>query len=110
MFNLTRQEQQVIIFFLAVSLLGTAIDFCRKKFSSPAPIANFIQNIGKIDLNRADKELLTTLAGIGEKLAVRIIEYRCQEGSFQSVDQLKEIKGISENKFEKIKNQFFVSG
>lgn len=109
MFNLTRQERQVILFFLAIALLGLGIDFTRKKFTHLKYIADFSQDIGKIELNRADKELLTSVSGIGEKLVQRIIEYRNQQGVFQSIEELKNIKGINEAKYGKIKDSFLIN-
>ena len=41
------------------------------------------------------------LDGIGETLASRIIEYREQHGGFDSVEELMEVKGIGEKRFER---------
>jgi competence protein ComEA len=59
-----------------------------------------------IPLNRATDEDLSRLPGVGSTLAVRIIEYREAHGGFSSLEQLKEIKGIKEKTFEKIKGHF----
>ena len=56
-----------------------------------------------ININTATLEDLCTLKGIGEKMALRILEYRKSNGHFKSVDDLKNIKGIGEKKFETIK-------
>jgi len=50
-----------------------------------------------IDINSADKEILMTAKGIGEKRAAAIITYRDENGPFNSIDQLSDIKGISQN-------------
>lgn len=55
-----------------------------------------------IDLNAASITTLTRIPSIGETFATRIIEYRNSLGGFASLDQLREIKGISMNKFSKI--------
>lgn len=55
-----------------------------------------------IDLNAVSSETLTQIPGIGETFAERIIEYRNALGGFVSLDQLREIKGISMNKYSKI--------
>ena len=49
-----------------------------------------------VDINTADAEALTTLDGIGEALAQRIIDYRTEHGGFETVEELCEVKGISE--------------
>lgn len=57
-----------------------------------------------ISLNSASKEELMTLSGIGESKALLIIEYRDTNGGFKNIDELKNIKGIGDSIFEKIKN------
>ena len=52
------------------------------------------------DLNLADSALLVTLPGIGAKLAPRIVRYRTLLGYFISVDQLKNVHGLSEANFQ----------
>jgi competence protein ComEA len=59
-----------------------------------------------IPLNRATAEDLGGLPGVGPTLAGRIIEYREARGGFSSLDELKEVKGIKEKTFEKIKGHF----
>jgi len=49
-----------------------------------------------IDINRADREALLALPGIGPVLAERIIAYREAHGPFKSVDELTAISGIGE--------------
>jgi competence protein ComEA len=56
-----------------------------------------------LPLNRATAEDLDRIPGIGPGLARRIIEFRQALGSFSSLDQLKEVNGIKEKTYEKIK-------
>lgn len=63
---------------------------------------------GKVNINTASKEELTTLDGIGEKYAERIIETREKRGGFTSVEQITEVKGIGQKRFEKIKDEITV--
>ena len=103
MFNLTQEERKVILFLAAVALLGLGADFLAKKFGRVKSVACFGQNLGKVNLNAADKKMLMGISGIGEKLAQRIIEYREARVSFSSLEQLKEVKGITDSKYAKIK-------
>ncbi|RJQ86431.1 ComEA family DNA-binding protein [Amycolatopsis panacis] len=63
---------------------------------------------GKIDLNSATPEQLDTLPGVGEVTARRIIDWRTQHSGFTSVEQLREVDGIGESKFEKLRAQVVV--
>ena len=47
-----------------------------------------------ININTADKEALMSIKGIGEKRADAIIAYRDQNGSFKSIEQLADVKGV----------------
>lgn len=60
---------------------------------------------GKVNLNTASKEDLMTLTGIGEVKAESIIKYREDKGSFHSIEDIKEIEGIKDGVFNKIKDQ-----
>ena len=58
---------------------------------------------GKISINSADVNSLMTLTGIGEGKALNIIKYREENGPFQSVEDLKNVDGIGDSLFDKIK-------
>ncbi|MHA2611622.1 MAG: helix-hairpin-helix domain-containing protein [bacterium JZ-2024 1] len=58
----------------------------------------------KINLNTATLEELMELPGIGEKTARAILDYRQKVGKFRSIEELKNVKGIGDKKFEKIKD------
>lgn len=56
-----------------------------------------------ININTATKTDLETLPGIGESTALKIIEYRKKKGKFKLIEDIKQVNGIGENKFNKIK-------
>ncbi len=58
---------------------------------------------GAIDINHADKKELSTLKGVGDLKAVKIIEYRKAHGCFKDVTGLTQVKGIGEGIL--VKNQ-----
>ena len=58
----------------------------------------------KVNINTASKEELDTLPGIGESTANKIISYREEKGNFKSIEEIKEVSGIGDSKYEQIKN------
>ena len=65
-------------------------------------------NQEKVNINTADEKALDTLPGIGPAMAKRIIEYRETEGAFQSIEDIKKIRGIGEAKFAKMKDKICI--
>jgi len=63
-----------------------------------------------IDMNTASLEEIMTLPGIGEVLAQRIIDYRTSHGAFSSPEELMNVSGISEKRYENIKDYINVGG
>lgn len=61
-----------------------------------------------INLNLATEEQLVKVPGIGPSKAKKIIEYKNQNGSFNSINDLKNIKGFGPKTFEKLKEYFTV--
>ncbi len=59
---------------------------------------------GLISINNASKEELMTLSGIGESKASDIISYRNLNGGFKSIEDLKNVNGIGEATFNKIRD------
>lgn len=59
----------------------------------------------KININSATASELDTLAGIGPSYAARIIEYRDGHGGFKSIEEIKNVTGIGDATFSKIKDQ-----
>lgn len=65
---------------------------------------------GLIDLNTADQLLLETLSGIGPELAGRIVAYRSEIGKFVSIEQIKDVEGIGDKRYEELKQMITVGG
>lgn len=108
MLNLTADERKVVLFLSSVFLLGLGVNFTLKQFAPVKTLTYFSNNLGKVNLNTADKNLLMNISGIGDKLSQRIIEFRENQEGFSEIEELKGIKGITEAKFSKIKDYLIV--
>ena len=62
----------------------------------------------KISLNKATKEQLLSLPGIGESKANAIVAYRTEHGSFQKIEDIMNISGIKNGVFDKIKDKITI--
>ncbi len=57
----------------------------------------------KVNINTANQAELETLPGIGPSTALKIIEYRKENGKFNNIEDIKNVSGIGDNKFNKVK-------
>jgi len=55
----------------------------------------------QVDINTATVEVLASLDGVGEAKAQAIVDYRTENGPFQSADDLTAVNGIGERTLEK---------
>ena len=61
-----------------------------------------------VNINTATQTELETLPGIGPSTALKIINYRKENGKFSNIEDLKNVNGIGENKFEALKKYITV--
>ncbi len=59
--------------------------------------------LSSISLNKGLKQELMRLPGVGEVMSDRILSYRSKRGSFRQLEELMNVEGIGEKKFEKMK-------
>ncbi len=75
-----------------------------------APIAALAQkgstpSSEKVNLNTATLEQLQTLPGVGPAIAKSIVEYRTKVGKFSKIEEILNVKGIGEKKFQRMKDR-----
>ena len=63
---------------------------------------------GKININTASQSELMDLPGIGSVLASRIVDYRRQNGSFLTIEEIRNVSGIGEKRYDTIKDKITV--
>ncbi len=76
--------------------------------SSGANVKEEKKDIFKVNINTATQTQLETLPGIGASTATKILTYRKEKGKFKKIEDIKEVTGIGEAKFEKIKDSITV--
>ena len=79
-----------------------------KSFAS-ATFTSSLAAAGKVDINKATaQEISDKLNGIGDGLAKRIVSYREKHGPFRSTEEIKNVSGIGDKKYEAIRNSITV--
>ena len=107
----------IIIIFL-VFILGV---FIGRRTNLYSPTQNIVQEqsktgekdttpVGMIDINKASAEDFAMLNGIGSVIAERIVAYRIENGSFKSIEDIKNVPGIGDVRFNQIKDYITVGG
>ena len=88
---------------LALGLLGWNAWIAQPWASRPTDLNSDAGAFGRIDLNHADHAQLLQLPGVGEATAARIEEYRQAHNGFQSVEDLRQIRGVGPALVERIR-------
>lgn len=65
-------------------------------------------NTNIVNINTATQTELETLTGIGPSTALKIIKYREENGKFKNIEEIKNVSGIGDSKFEAIKDEICV--
>ena len=95
--NLTPSKFFVsLLVSVVVSLAAAMPTFAAEKAAETKQANMEVQAESSISINQASADELASLKGIGEKKAQAIVEYRNANGEFASVEQLSEVKGISD--------------
>ena len=108
MLNFTSEERKVILFLFGLALCGLVLNNlikinCRVK----GMIYPAIQ-LAKLNLNQVSLIDLVQTKRVSMALARRILDYRNLRKQFSSLEELKEIKGIGDQRYERLKELFFV--
>jgi competence protein ComEA len=104
---LLKDGQKIIIPYKTYSETGEEINTNTYNYVSSA-YSSSGSTSAKININTANANMLQNLPGIGPVLSERIIEYRNQNGLFGVIDDIMDVSGIAEKKYEGIKDQICV--
>ncbi len=115
-FNPPAEQKSLATFEKKENFFIDSVSFKEKKVESKQEVSDFSTNDKnrifqkkakagkiKININQAGINELSSLPGIGEKTARKIIDYRNKHGLFKIKENLLKVKGIGKKKFEKLK-------
>ncbi len=105
MLDFSKSERHLILAFLIIGLVFIGLSYFKK--ISPISNVKIVESEDSyivININEAMPEQLERLPGIGPVLAQDIVSYREEVGRFRRPQEIKNIKGIGDKKFEKIKD------
>jgi len=106
--DFTPEEKKVILFILGLAFCGLALNNLAKANCRVEKIVYPQVQLARINLNKIGLAELARFKCVSAKLAQRIIEYRNLRKEFTSLEELKEVKGIGQKRYEKLKEIFFV--
>ena len=92
----------VLVTLLIVLIVNPAI--AQDKKAEVAPKKETLASMQQVNINEADADTLATLKGIGKDRALKIIEFREQNGPFQKPEDIMKVKGIGQKIFEENKD------
>ena len=116
--NLTRHEKIFLIVLSALLFAGSLILYLKqsrprseitvtrdnlKEELTLKEVEVFLKEERKVNINTAEAEELVVIPGIGQTLALRIVEYRNERGYFEAESDILNVEGIGPSKMEKIK-------
>lgn len=101
----TYTEQKVILFLCLLLLSGAVIKAVNLNREEPTKEEVVLE----VNINTANIGQLIEIKGIGLKTAERIIDYRQNNGPFESLDDLKKIKGIGDKKLSMIREYIIIN-
>jgi len=96
----SRKAKIVCVLALCLGLAFSSVSVMAQK-SSVVPS-------DKINLNSATAEQLQSIPGIGPATAKNILDYRSKVGKFNKIEEIINVKGIGEKKYQKIKDRLAV--
>jgi competence protein ComEA len=105
-----RTAQWAMGFLLAVAVLLIALNALQttRWGARPTHLEERAALVGRVDINHADPALLAQLPGIGPNLARDIEAYRRSRGSFRRIDDLKNVSGIGDTRFETLRPWVYI--
>lgn len=101
------KNTKYIIILLTVAVLAFMSGLFLGRYHYDGTISALVEqkspSAGKVDLNNGTMDELCLIPGISEIMAQRIIDYREENGPFDSIEELCQVSGISETRLEELR-------
>ncbi len=117
---LTKREKYVMIFLIAGAAIGVGYSYykefypplrisAKKDCFCPGPVVRkdhdkILKEAKAVNINTASFKDLMRLKGVGPAMADRIVKDRADKGPFSFKEELKNVPGMGEKKFDAIKD------
>jgi hypothetical protein len=111
MIHLTDQERRSIIFLSAAIFFGLILDLSLKGHRERIAFLHILDDPSfypRINVNRASREDLLSLARITPDMVQRILDHRRKEGDFKSMDELQQTLGLKRSRWGRLARQLKV--
>lgn len=86
----------------AVSSSGASSSGASSRVQAPSAAQS---SSGRVNINTASQSELETIKGVGPKTAQAIMDYRAKNGAFSRIEDIMNVKGIGEKKFDSMRDQ-----
>jgi competence protein ComEA len=91
----------IVTALLLMPLTAVAADKSTTKSGHTTTVSTTVGTDAKVNINTASVKELTTLSGIGPKVAERIVAYREAHGPFKKAEDLRKIEGVGKGLWER---------
>ena len=109
--NLSKKQKIILSIVISIIFVLVLIYVYQNLYEEDAEIllTNEENEVdSKVNINTASKEKLETLPGVGETTAQKIIDYREANGKFKTIEDIKNVSGIGDAKYESLKDKITV--
>lgn len=108
MLNFTPEERKITLFLLGLALSGLVLNNLVKTNCQIERMVFPAMQLAKLNLNKVSLAELAATKCVSVELARRILEYRNSRQEFIRLEELKEVQGIGEQRYGKLKELFFI--
>lgn len=109
----TPRERRFLALAAAAAVCIVSLAFWYAVPTSPAQASSVVveplRESFRVDLNTAGIDAMTTLPGLGEKKARAILEHRLAHGRFQSLDEVAQVPGVTQDMIDEWQGLAYVS-